>query len=474
MGMELVAFRLYAPYFGYSIYVWGSMISVVMLSLSAGYVLGGWVADRSSTDAALYTTILLSGFYQLAILFLYRTILRGLWQSGEFTGTTLATLLIFVLPMTALAVTSPYVIRLLARGGHIGLTAGRVYALSTAGSIAGVLGTSFYLVPRLGTHSTLRTLCAVSVLMGAAGLIARRRVALLTLLPLPALLPGPRWTSPAGTVWEKESIYNLVWVVKSGDLLYLVLNDPRYAHTRREETTGWSGYYQDAFALGPLIVPDSHLLVLGMGAGGSIAAARRTAPQLEIDAIEIDPKVVEAGERFFGIRPDDPLLHIHLADARPWLARTRGSYGLVQIALYHGGPYVPFYLATVEFFRLVRSRMTHDGLLMMNVLDVSPERSLLASAGATLLEVFPSVEVWSQPDGSHVVFASCRERTVEEIRAKLRGWQDNSRLGGLIRAAAAEIVSLKPPAGTLVFTDDRAPVEEITRRMLLASGTGRH
>ena len=128
----------------------------------------------------------------------------------------------------------------------------------------------------------------------------------------------------------------------------------------------------------------------------------------------------------------------------------------------------------MEFFRLVRSRMTHDGLLMMNVLDVSPERSLLASAGATLLEVFPSVEVWSQPDGSHVVFASCRERTVEEIRAKLRGWQDNSRLGGLIRAAAAEIVSLKPPAGTLVFTDDRAPVEEITRRMLLASGTGRH
>ena len=50
MGLELVAFRLYAPYFGYSIYVWGSMISVVMVALSAGYVLGGWVADRSRTD----------------------------------------------------------------------------------------------------------------------------------------------------------------------------------------------------------------------------------------------------------------------------------------------------------------------------------------------------------------------------------------------------------------------------------------
>src|ERR1051326_6570487 len=96
MGLELVAFRLYAPYFGYSIYVWGSMISVVMLALSMGYVLGGWVADRSRTDAALYTTILVSGFYQLAILFLYRPILRSLWQSGELAGTTVATLLIFV------------------------------------------------------------------------------------------------------------------------------------------------------------------------------------------------------------------------------------------------------------------------------------------------------------------------------------------------------------------------------------------
>src|SRR5207248_9402310 len=95
MGLELVAFRLYAPYFGYSTYVWGSMISVVMLALSAGYVLGGCVADRSTTDTASYSTILLSGFYQLAILFLHRTILRGLWQPGEFTCTTLRTPRIF-------------------------------------------------------------------------------------------------------------------------------------------------------------------------------------------------------------------------------------------------------------------------------------------------------------------------------------------------------------------------------------------
>lgn len=469
MGLELVAFRLYAPYFGYSIYVWGSMISVVMVALSAGYVLGGWVADRSRNDVALYAIILLSGAYQLVILFAYRSILRGLWQSGEFAGTTLATLLIFVVPMTTLAATSPYVIRLLARAGHIGLTAGRVYALSTAGSIAGVLGTSFYLVPRLGTHATLQILCAVSVLTGVSGLVVRRHAAALALLFLGLLPLVPQWRLPAGTIWRTESVYNLVWVMRTGNLLWLVLNDPHYAHTRREEATGWSGYYQDAFALGPLLVDDRRMLVLGMGAGGSIAAARRTAPELEVDAVEIDPKVVEAGERFFAIRPNDPLLHIHVADARPWLAQQGVRYGLVQLDLYQGGPYVPFYLVTSELFSLVRSRMTDSGLLMMNVFDVSADRPLLASTGATLRKVFPFVCVWERRDGNHIVFAYCRERTIGSIRAALQHASRDSRLGELTRAAGAQMEVFTPRAGTLVFTDDRAPVEEMTRQTLLAA-----
>ena len=469
MGLELVAFRLYAPYFGYSIYVWGSMISVVMVALSAGYVLGGWVADRSRTDVALYSIILLSGAYQLVILFVYRTILRGLWQSGEFAGTTLATLVIFVVPMTTLAATSPYVIRLLARSGHIGLTAGRVYALSTAGSIAGVLGTSFYLVPRLGTHATLQILCGVSVLTGVSGLVARRRTAAIALLLLGFLPFVPQWRLPAGTVWRTESVYNLVWVMRTGNLLWLVLNDPHYAHTRRDESTGWSGYYQDAFALGPLLVQDRHMLVLGMGAGGSIAAARRTAPELEIDAVEIDPKVVEAGKRFFAIRPDDPLLHIHVAYARPWLARQGRRYGLVQLDLYQGGPYVPFYLLTTEFFSLVRSRMADDGLLMMNVFDVSPDRPLLASTGATLKRVFPFLAVWARADGNHIVFAFCRERTILSIRAAMERASEASRLSELTGAAAAQVEAFAPRSDALVFTDDRAPVEEMTRQTLLAA-----
>jgi hypothetical protein len=86
MGLEMVAFRLYAPYFGYSTYVWGSMISVVMLAMSCGYALGGRAADRSRDDAPLYGAMLFSALYQLLVIYAAGRLLPALARLGEFTG----------------------------------------------------------------------------------------------------------------------------------------------------------------------------------------------------------------------------------------------------------------------------------------------------------------------------------------------------------------------------------------------------
>jgi spermidine synthase len=468
MSLELAAFRLYAPYFGYSIYVWGSMISVVMVALAVGYALGGWLADRSHSETVLYVIILASGLYQLVIVFTVRSILVWLWQSGDFVATVTATLIIFVPPVTGLAATSPFVIRLLARAGHVGSTAGSVYALSTVGSIAGILATSFYLVPRFGTRMTLEILCALSALVGALGLVARKRIALLCLLPFGALFFVPKPAFAPHVVWTTESAYNWIAVLRQGNLRWLTLNDPRYFETMQKEGTVWSGYYHDDFALGPLLVPTRRLLVLGMGGGASIASTSAVAPDVEIDAVEIDPKVVEAAARFFGLRTDRRNLRIHVADARPWLARQKQSYELVHVDVYQGGSCVPFYLITVEFFHLIRSRMSDDSLLIMNVYDISKSRELLLAAGATLKQVFPSVAVLSRPEGNHILFAFAQERSAASIRAQLEQVEGTGPLQDLARHAAATITDFVPPPGTSVFTDDRAPVEEMTRRMLLA------
>jgi predicted membrane-bound spermidine synthase len=466
MALELSAFRLYAPYFGYSIYVWGSMISVVMAALAGGYALGGWLADRSQSGTVLYLVILGSGVYQLVIIVAVRSILRWLWQSGEFFGTAVASLIIFVPTMTALAVTGPFVIRLLARAGHIGVTAGKVYALSTAGSIAGVLATSFFLVPRYGTKMTLQVCCAATFLVGSCGVFSRKTIAGAALLAAVGALLIPKPVFAPVVLWTTESAYNWIAVLHHEDLRWLVLNHPAYSQTTRKVGASWSGFYTDDFALGAALVSPRRMLALGMGAGGGIASTIAVAPEIEIDAVEIDPKVVEVAVKYFGLPVDRKNLFIHVADARPWLASHAQSYDLIQVDLYQGGPYIPFYLITGEFFEQVRSRMADDGLLMMNVYDTSKSHELLMATGATLKRVFSSVEVISRPDGNHMVLAFARSKTVGEVRERWGQMHGEQALQDLVRDAERAIVDLVPPEGTAVFTDDLAPVEEMTRRML--------
>ena len=162
-----------------------------------------------------------------------------------------------------------------------------------------------------------------------------------------------------------------------------------------------------------------------MGGGGSIAATRLTAPNIDIDAVEIDPKVVEAATRFFGINPHDGKLRVHVADARPWLARGEEQYDLVHVDLYQGGPYIPFYLVTVEFFEAVRAHMSPEGLLMMNLFDNSPKHGLLVSTVATLERVFPRVVVLSVGYGNRMLLALPKEttgsfdsRAVQQVRGR--------------------------------------------------------
>ena len=467
MAQELVAFRLFAPYFGYSICVWGSMICVVMLALAIGYAAGGWGADHSRTDLPLYVLILVSAAYQLGILFVHRPLLRYFRNEGDFAGTLFASLIIFAPSMTAMATAGPFVIRLLASSGRVGSAAGIVYAVSTLGGIAGIVGTSFVLIPRHGTQATLEVICVVSALTGVAGLARHKPCVLLTIGLMGVMLryvPDATWSR--NTLWVAESPYNLVRVVRNGKWLILRLNDEGSVHTIRDEVTGWTGHYYDDFALGPLLLPARNLLVLGMGGGGSIAATRVTAPTIDIDAVEIDEKVVEAAYRFFGMNRQDPKLHVHVADARPWLERGTGHYDLVHVDLYQGGPYIPFYLMTVEFFEAVRAHMSADGLLMMNLFDLSQKQELLASTVATLRRVFPAVIILSVGNGNRMLLAFATETSEATVRSRLRAFDGEAAIQQLAKRAQTQISNFKVPPGTPVFTDDLAPVEEITRRML--------
>jgi spermidine synthase len=293
------------------------------------------------------------------------------------------------------------------------------------------------------------------------GLAAGQRRAAAGLLPLlPVLLISPDAIWPPDTVSVDESAYNFIRVVRRGDRLILFLNDD-VAQTVMSLDGRSTGLYYDEFVLGPLLVEPHRLLVLGMGAGGSINAVREVAPEIEVDAVEIDPKVVAAAERWFGVDADDPKLRVHVADARRWLASDQGRYDLVHLDTYQGGPYIPFYLLTIEFFGLIRDHMMENGLLMVNLFDVSADRELLTATVATIERAFPSVMVVSGIRGNHMIFAFTRPTSLASVRARLGEGRS-----ALARSAATAMVEISAPVSTRAFTDDLAPVEQITKRTL--------
>lgn len=471
MGLELTAFRLFAPTFGYSIYVWGSLMAVILVTLSVGYALGGALADRAESDRPLFAVFLASGAWQALVLGGVHALLSRLAGLGEITGPAVATALVLAPSMGLLAVVGPFVVRLLARVDGVGTAAGRVYALGTLGGVAGILGTSFWLLPTFGTRTTLTVLLVLTVLPGVLGLVRAHPLAAVALL-LPAAGPlGLDRPEPEETLWSVESPYNLVRVARHEGVTGLFLNAEVSLHSL-QRPDGWTGRYWDDFALGPLLADaPREALVLGLGAGASLRPMWAAAPDLHVDGVEIDPAVIEAGERFFGLDPEDPRLDVHVADARPWLAAHPGPWDVVQVDLYHGGPYVPFYLATDEFYGEVAARLAPGGVLMLNVFDLGTPPDLLHAVAATLGRHFPTLLVLDRPGGNHTVFAFPRKLSLSAARRTLvEGEQRERKVRTMAERATRALRVLDPPEGAEAFTDDRAPVEELTRRMFVAGG----
>ncbi len=467
MSLEIAAARLLAPYLGSSLQVWGALISVILGAMAIGYAAGGRVADRSAGDAPLFGAILASGLLQVAALFVAHPLLRRLAHWPDVSATLAAILALFALPTLLLAAVGPCVIRLSARE-HVGTTAGAVNALGAIGSIGGVLLTAFVLLPQAGTRSTLQGLAAVSLVLGSAGLLPRREAAGALAALLLVWAPERDW--PPRTVWKGESIYHVVQVVNLGTLRGLVLDEETSLHTAVDLNGGPTKGYWDDFAVGPVLARGHRALVLGLGGGASVRALRSADPHAEIDAVEIDPLVVTVAAEQFGVEPG-PMLRLHTRDARRFLAATSDAYDVIQSDLFRGGPDIPAHLATCEFFELARERLRPGGVLMVNVFDLSPGRPLLSSVAATLARAFPTVLVRSRNELNHMLLAFREERSLTEVRAAL----------GAAPVSVSDIAlemseHLAVPAyaqDTMVLTDDRAPVEQLTSRMLSASALRR-
>lgn len=470
LATEITASRLLAPYFGSSTVVWANLIGIVLAALALGYWLGGRVADRRPDRRLLGWIVLTAAVFVAVIPFAAKPFLdltvEGLdsASAGAVVGSFLAVLLLCSPPVVLLGMVSPFSIRLAVTSiATAGAVAGRLYALSTAGSLLGTFLPALVLIPAIGTQ---RTFLVVAVLLAATScfmLGARYLLVTALLAGLLVVQPGAI-KGEKGLIHEETSAYQYIAVVQRPDgRRVLHLNEGVAIHSVWRPHTVLTGGEWDAYlALPPLLGrPLRRVAILGNAGGTSARALGVYYPDATIDGVELDPAVTRVGREYFGL-DDNPRLTVHNVDARPFLRSTDTTYDLIVVDAYRQ-PYVPFYLATREFFRLVRDHLAPGGIVALNVAAVPDDKRLVDAVGGTLAAEFPQVLAWPALRFNTFVLGLTRPLSRTELRARLAsGPPDLAPLRNLLARDARPMAVAEHP-----WTDDRAPVEWLTDRMIV-------
>lgn len=412
MALELLGSRLLAPVFGNSIFVWGSLIGVVLASLSAGYYLGGKLADRRPEFQTLSLIIFVAGVLVLALPALAPPAFDAIIgiHLGERYSPLFGTTLLLGPPSLLLGMVSPYAIRLAVGSVEkLGKASGNLYALSTLGSIVGTFFTVFVLIPEFGVNKIIVALGVTLLVVAFLGMEIRMKMfVLLILLVLPFAAPYlvthrltvASYTLALGdTVYETDTPYHHLLVADAFDpghqstVRYLILDDNFHSamdlNNPDRTVFAYTEYFHLPFLLNPNI---TRVLFIGGGGFTGPKAFLKQYPNVTVDVAEIDPEVIRVAVQYFGVDPTNPRLHTYNEDGRIFLQQSNQVYDAVILDAYSRS-YVPFHLMTLEFFKLVETHLTMEGSVISNLIArISGGSSqLLGAEIKTMSGMFPNV-----------------------------------------------------------------------------------
>ncbi len=473
MGLEMSASRLIAPYFGSTLSVWTSLIGLVLIFLTAGYYLGGAVADRHPSRSLLGMLVMLAGAVTIVVPLASKWVLEAAWsltpRVGLLASSLVGTFALFCIPMLLLGCVCPFTMKLSIHDlGRTGRSSARIYAISALGSVVGTFLPALVMIDRWGVR---RSIMAFGLLLLAAGLLFAARPRLLPLISvgLLILVPLPPMLSAEGVIAQQESSYNYLQVVEKEDARLLIVDWGAFSYYSPGSFR--THQYFDYLLLAPLLrsqPPGQWLrdvLIVGLGSGTAAKQISQAYGPLPIDGVEIDPAIVGLGRRYFDMT--EPNLRVHVTDGRAFLGSCGQQYDWVVIDAYQGSD-IPFHLITREFFQQVRESMRPDGVVAVNIAWWDPDApELLARVAATVRAVFPSVYTItgiSRRSGA-VLLAGSEDTSCDHLLANANALAHH----GLVEIAQ-EVRQAGPPdirpaqAQGRPFTDDRAPIERIADR----------
>jgi spermidine synthase len=494
LAAEFGASRLIGNVFGTSNPVWAAIIGLILIYLTIGYFIGGRWADRSPHPRTMYAILAWSAFSLGLVPFIANPVLRlaanafdGL-AAGAFGGVAVlaaafvGVLVLFTIPVTLMGMISPFAIRLsMDDTGHSGNVAGTIYGISTIGSFIGTFLPTLLLIPTIGTTRTFLVFSLALLFVAIAGLgkFAGRRVMLPYLLMVLALAllaffaAGIRIKKSAGQVYETESAYNYIQVLKFDETYYLRLNEGEGIHSQyNPQVLEYGGPWQQ-FLVAPFFNPGKdptgvqRIAIVGLAAGTTARQAAAVFPNVIIDGFEIDSKIVEVGRKYFAMNL--PNLNVFIQDGRWGLSESRQKYDLICVDAYRP-PYIPPHLTTQEFFRMAADHLAPDGALAINVGRAPSDRRLIDGLATTLGTIFPSIYVMDIPDTfNSIIYATLQPTRAPDLYSNLVRLQGSGSIPSLLLdSMVLTFANLQPaPNQTIVFTDDLSPIEWMTNNLIL-------
>jgi len=470
--VEIAAARLLAPYFGASTIVWANTIGVVLVALSIGYWFGGRFADRHPHLRGLCLLVLAASVLIALVPFAARPFLDFSVDAfetisvGTFAGSLFGVLVLVAVPVTLLGAAAPWAVRLAVEDvDRSGAVVGRLYAISTFGSLLGTMTSALILIPLVGTQRTFILYAFALALVASLGIGWRFALAPAALALALAIPVGTIKAADTGEVlYEAETLHQYARVVERPDgTRVLELNEGQAVHSLLRPGTYLTGDYWD----GHLVLhaaardrPPRRIAILG-NAGGTVARAfGHYFPTTAVDAVEIDGELTELGRRYFDLR--NPRMRVFAEDARPWLRRVEGGYDAIMVDAYRQ-PYIPFYLTTREFFELTAERLAPGGVAIVNVGHPEGGDELERVLGRTMAAAFPRVLRYPIEPTNTLLVAGGEGLSPQRLAANAGALP--AELRPLARRAAAALEPRLP--GGEVYSDDRAPVEWLIDSSLL-------
>jgi len=421
MIFEIVGARMMSPYFGGSIIVWTSLIGVIMLSLSIGYWLGGWWADKIANRQQLSVILLLAAVFTLVSVYLYAPVFAWFQQQrlGLIVGSLLASSIIFLLPSMFMGMVLPYVTKLATKKiSTLGVSVGRLYALATIGSILGTFLAGFVLIPSFNISDVVLVQAILLIILSTVTWYANRLQLLFVISILFYVLVGPHSIYPvfANSIYQTNSAYNYIYVVetKTNDLhqRYLMANDNIESNiclNCEQQLNNVYAEYRRLFTFQPDI---REVLIIG-GGGYTMANDILDKYGANVTVVEIDPVMTDVSRRYFGLN-DSPRLTIHHQDGRQFLQQTDRQYDLIIIDAFLDSSSIPAHLTTREFFQSVGNHLTDNGLLFINTVSAveGSDSLFFQTEYNTLNSVFPQLLIYSYGQGemiANILFIASRQ-----------------------------------------------------------------